>query len=401
MTCKPFKRLYVTVLVYLLFKADGINAQSSIKNSFKNTYVEFGYNYGKIIKNYPRFPQTDFSETYELNIGYQSAGNYLWEDFYKYPQVGFKFFSGKFGNDEILGKAMGLLPEIGFYSNKAKRIQFMARMGLGAAYFNKPFHHIENPENILIGSKVTAAAFAAVGAEFNWLENLHGNFSVSAYHFSNSHYQLPNLGLNQIAIRAGVKYYIGGSVFDPVLNANIPPLDRRINFNVRLGLGINEYGGTLGPTGGAKFPIYLTSLFFTKHVSFINKISGGADLAYNTGTRDFIQNSEFYENKHHLKSSTAILFVGHEFVLSHLSLVTQAGYFLFNPVPYDLIKDKPDTSISRETRLKTKITAKLGLQYYLYNANKVHKNQWFIGAYVKTNLGQAHFFETGIGYTFK
>jgi hypothetical protein len=46
------------------------------------------------------------------------------------------------------------------------------------------------------------------------------------------------------------------------------------------------------------------------------------------------------------------------------------------------------------------IPARLGFQYYAKDAFLSPKNNWFAGIYIKTNLGQADFLESGIGYQF-
>lgn len=396
MLLKDVGRLLICFSICFFPYSDKSHSQ---KLNFDNLYIEQALNAGMVIKNYPTFPETGISQLYEFNLGWQTTGTHFYEEFYRYPDVGLKFTTGGFGNEMVLGKVFCLMPEIGFYSSKPRKIIYFSRLGLGAAYFNKPFHLITNPENILIGSRLTAAAFGSVGIEFKWVKNLFLNFSISSYHFSNSHYQLPNVGLNVVGLRGGLKYYPNERKKKPISNSNLAGLDRAIHYNVKLSLGINEYGGTLGPTGGPKYPIYSGSFFLTKHYSYINKVALGIDASYNTGAYDFIINNEIYYKNQKSKSSTAILFLAHEFLISHLSLYTQAGYYIHNPLDRKMIRLENDTSLS--SNLKTKIAAKLGVQYYLRDAHKNTKNQFFIGAYVKTNLGQADYFEVGAGYTFK
>ncbi|MBK7854847.1 MAG: hypothetical protein IPJ79_08010 [Bacteroidetes bacterium] len=124
----------------------------------------------------------------------------------------------------------------------------------------------------------------------------------------------------------------------------------------------------------------------------------GLEAYYNTGVNDYILSQQFYEEEK-FTNSTAFLFItGHEFLLGHFSLFTNGGVYIHNPFYSELNRRENFTYV--KSKLKPLFTARIGIQYYLKDAVFTPKNQLYAGVYIKTNLGQADFLETGIGYTF-
>ncbi len=105
-----------------------------------------------------------------------------------------------------------------------------------------------------------------------------------------------------------------------------------------------------------------------------------------------------YSGNEKQKSYAFLFAAGHEFLLGHFSLLAQGGVYLYNPFYRDEYKEfyNGDT----KAKIKTYITAKLGVQYYIKNITLKDKHQLYVGSYIKTNFGQADFFETGLGWQF-
>lgn len=79
---------------------------------------------------------------------------------------------------------------------------------LGLTMGWKPYDEVENPDNTLIGSKVTA--YIGLECCLNWrLSNsIDLNIGGSIAHYSNGNTQLPNFGLNVGAVKVSLAYYI-------------------------------------------------------------------------------------------------------------------------------------------------------------------------------------------------
>jgi hypothetical protein len=138
--------------------------------------------------------------------------------------------------------------------------------------------------------------------------------------------------------------------------------------------------------------------YVSKKISPINKVYTGLEYYYNTGSKDYILSQNFYEEKINKRSSVLAVTFGHEFLINHFSLVTTLGINIYNKFHQDRIKEEEITGLKE--KIKTYVPARIGFQYYIKDATRVHKNNLYIGLYIKSNFGQADFLESGLGYTF-
>ena len=275
-------------------------------------HYEFAQNVGKTIGNHPRFPYTNITSISEISILRQCTGAENWHQSYRFPEVGATFLFGSFGNQAVLGNAFAVFPTISFESRGEQKISFQKKLGLGLAFFNRPYNKQSDTSNIAIGSHVTAAANLALTVKFKLTNNVFASAGISYFHFSNSHYQLPNLGLNATLARVGIIYYPHQKQTN-FSRVNAISYDKKFHFNVKLGLGINERGKTLGPTGGPKYVLYLASVFATKNYSPVGKFQIGLEGNYNNGSRNLIRDKNIYSIQRDLRSTTALFFLGNEF----------------------------------------------------------------------------------------
>ena len=106
--------------------------------------------------------------------------------------------------------------------------------------------------------------------------------------------------------------------------------------NFKLGVGVHEFANTTGPVGTTKHKIYTGSVFLSKRFRTINKVYSGFFGKYYTDFYTYIDSSNFYADKYHLRSSIFTFFLGHEFILGHVGFFFQGGINFYTP----LIKDK-------------------------------------------------------------
>lgn len=391
MACFIKKPIFIVLL--LLYPSHVLFSQS-LKNP---GYVELGINTGKVIKNFPSFPDRDLSFLTSFRIGSKLKGEKLWHKYYNYPQSGFLFLFGTLGNNKVLGNVTSLMYDFTMEQKLSDKLYLQEGLSFGLAYFNKSYNEFTNPENIVTGSPVTFGANASVYLQYYFNPFWSGIGQVSIFHSSDSHYQLPNLGVNLPTIGLGIRYHPNPLV---VINKNEAPfeLDRKLHFNVRVALGINENGGSTGPVNGPKYPIYLFSAFVTKKIGAVNKLQTGLEAYYNTGYYDNITSENFFEDHQQIRSCCLLYTLGHEFLMGHFSLMTNGGIYIYNPYYREKIKRDNETDV--RTKLKSWFTARIGVQYYLLDAMFYQRHQVFAGIYIKTNLGQADFLESSIGYTF-
>jgi len=365
---------------------------------FRPTVWQYSVLAGHVVRNHPAFPAVDDPALGdELRVAFRLDGSRPWHRSYRYGTVGFSLALGSTGNSEVLGRFVALMPELTLPLHTGKRWRVESSFGLGAAWFDTPYDRVDNPENIMIGSPFTFCALAALNVLYPVGRHFDLALRPVIYHASNSHSNLPNVGMNLPMLGAGVRYRLGrDDERMPPDSVPLPPA--RWRANVRLGLAYNEQGGSTGPTDGPKYPIYLLALTASRKVSLVNNVLLGVEGWYNTGVYDYILSQDFYDNPSHGKAVAVAVTAGHEFLFGHFGLLTQLGVYAYNPFYRDKLAMKEAPSLL--ARLKTWVPARLGLQYHLFDETQDHPFNIFAGAYIKTNLGQADFLDTGIGVTF-
>ena len=98
--------------------------------------------------------------------------------------------------------------------NFSHRVSLNYEWNLGMAFGWNAYDEETNPENKVIGSKMTA--YIDVDMYLRWMMSRYLDFNAgfSLSHFSNGNTTYPNLGLNTCGIRLGMAYYI---------NRQLPP----------------------------------------------------------------------------------------------------------------------------------------------------------------------------------
>jgi hypothetical protein len=205
------------------------------------------------------------------------------------------------------------------------------------------------------------------------------------------------VGLNTNAIGVGVRYAFSKKTA-PVSLPSKPEYSNKLHFNINLGLGINEQGSSTIAVNGSKYPIYIASLFFTRKLSYVNKLQFGIEGYFNTGVYDFIVSQDLYGNVQKKKSYAGYVFAGDEFLLNNFGIVGQLGVYVYNPFYRDQHSLYYDDDLV--SNIKTSLVLKLGINYYIRNPYEKNKNALYVGTYVKTNFGQADFWENCIGWQF-
>lgn len=364
----------------------------------KLEYTSVEIFHGDMVANYPTFPATDEPIfILRTRMGKNLSGSEIWHRKYGYPKTGINIVVGSLGNASVLGHFGAAMFDFILSQRLSSKLFFEEGASLGAAYFTKKYDEQTNPKNIAIGSHVTAF----VNASFNLVYKLNSKndllLGANIFHGSNSHTVIPNLGVNMPGVSIGYRYNFRSAArvtnVDSVLRYS-----RKPKLNVRFALGINEQGNSVNAVNGPKYPIYLAGIFISKKFSPINRVGSGIEVWYNAGVESYIQShqSDFSDSR---KAAWACQYtLSHEFLFSHFSLLTQGGIYLYNPFYKSEYKNFYNGN--NKAFIKTIVTAKLGVQYYFKNVIKNNEAMLFIGTYVKTNFGQADFWENGIGFQF-
>lgn len=129
-----------------------------------------------------------------------------------------------FKHGSRLGDIANLYGAAAFDFVRTARFRFGPLVELGLAFTGERFEVGRNPFNLYVGSRV----FALIGAglQAGWLITPHWELQAGAYltHHSNGMLRAPNLGINELAFGAGVRYHFNETAWRPA--RELPRPDR-------------------------------------------------------------------------------------------------------------------------------------------------------------------------------
>jgi hypothetical protein len=395
----PKQQRSILLILSSIFSICFCTAQTVIQDStlsnHKNIFVlQPQVHFGKLVKIYPVFPISKYVNLNELNVALQTCGKKQWHQLYGYPQIGLSFIYGNWGNDQVLGKSMALVPNLAFEINKDSPWTFQARFGFGFAYFTKHYNAIDNPNNNVIGSSVTNLTFLQADIFRRISKSLKINVGISIFHSSDAHYQLPNLGANVPCFNLGIRYY-PKIITEFYRHDSIAKPNKKFLLNFFAGYGRHEFGSAVKPTGGPKYPVFQGELYLSKRYKKICNLQVGLSYTYFTDYYDFIINQEFFDSHEHLKASVVTIFLGNEFIIGKFGLIAQGGINLYAPFlkKYHALKHDNDFTALYNPN-------KIGIQYYFWDPTLKPRHNIYVGLYMKANFGTADYAQVGLGTTF-
>jgi len=366
----------------------------------RKAYFQPEYTAGKIIPNYPdTFPKTSLQQGFTLSIGSTKTDTNSWAKYYNYPETGMMVHYATFGNNQVFGHQVGINPYVSFPVFNRAKADYDVKIGMGIAYFTTFYDSITNYSNIMIGSK------------FNWdfklflyrnilsTESFNLRLGFGLSHESNGHTVLPNMGINSALFSLSGQFYKHKNNLTAtpkrIKGKNHSP--KRSFINYRVGAGWHEQLKEEGPKVNRTKPVYASSLAFGNIYNKHLKLRVG--LTYKLYEQYRTHLSENYvggmtENRT-LLSSAFVLFVGNEFLMSHVSMDLELGVNLYKPFYREF---NPSNKVGVE--LMKLIATRLGVNLYLFNTNKLPKHNFFIGGNINANLGKADFTEFSIGYQY-
>jgi hypothetical protein len=389
-----FVKLVLTFFVIIIF-ANNLNAQqqSSTKSSFCfETAIHLGY----IVRNSGEVPHNKTPVLLTINPSFQTFGNDDWHQLYGFPRAGCRITIGSLGNNKELGSIVGLTPNITLKTSQHKWYFPTINMGLGLAWFSKPYNTETNPGNFYIGSHITALAEASIQVEPKLNHRINLLAGIKVIHCSNSHYQVPNLGMNLISIYGGILINSADANRRPVKREIDFPTSR-VQFNFRSGIGIHELSRTLGPAGTPKYTIVVNDFYLSKRYGKISNVHAGIEVNYYKSYYNYIVTNNFFEKNQKLNATVITAFLAHELMIKHFSLLAQGGINLHNKF-YNAYISQYKSEQGLSLTLKKVFSSRIGLQYYIFDPAHNTRRNIFFGAYIKANFGQADFacFQAGV-----
>ena len=171
---------------------------------------------------------TGFRLKYAFSAPEQSEEARIFRDAYQGIGIGYNDFNPQLGNPLSVFLLQGA--RIASLSN---RLSINYEWNLGLAFGWHPYNEETNPENKVIGSRVTAY----IGLDFylRWIMSRHVdlNLGVGVAHYSNGNTQYPNLGLNTAFLNLGASCYIGRKANHLLHRHEVaPPVSHDISYDL-------------------------------------------------------------------------------------------------------------------------------------------------------------------------
>ncbi len=242
----------------------------------------------------------------------------------------------------------------------------------------RPFDIDTNPRNNAYGTRLTS--FTYLGLNYR-RENLWRGLGVHAgatiIHYSNANVRAPNNSTNTFFLNVGINYMLNADEQPDYQNWGKRPYKEPIHFNLMGRLGWNESDFR----GSRQFPFYHFSFYADKRINIKSSLHAGTELfisEFLKEYRDFLANSFPEEGLDGNENYQRVgLFVGHELHLGRTSLLTQIGYYVYWPIPFE-----------------NRIYNRIGLQRRI-------TDQLFASVSVLSHGAKAEGVSLGLGYRFR
>jgi hypothetical protein len=389
------KKSFLRLLLISLFASYGFTAGAQ-ESSFVS-YTEPEIMLGKIVKTNSFFPETNFQKRYLINFGRIHTDSTSWAGFFSYPASGFSLAFSKLGNDTVFGNAYGILKYIEFRPGRNLTNSLNFQIALGASYFDLPYHSEFNPLNKALGSHINWSFRLFAYYNFHTSRRLIFRLGGGYLHSSNGHVRLPNFGLNSGAMSFSV-LFVGKSPDLPAALPKTPP-DKTQNFTVELrqGFGFHALGGTAGPPDSPVKAVYTSELsagiIFRQYLKFY----GGFSYRHYAHFSDYFSTTQVGKGFEFPYNGNLYFFLGLELLMGNVSMDMNAGLTIFKPFYRDF-DNLYQNSKPLDYTLKYLFPTRLGLKYYLLKTQYHPKNNFYFGAAINANFGEADFTEFSLGF---
>lgn len=397
----------ILFLIILCYSAT-LLAQETNKRAY---FIEPEYMAGRVVPNFvANFPNSHIQHALALSVGSFKIDTTSWAKYFNYPQTGVTFFYSNIGNNKVFGNQFSAMAFVGFnVFNQIKKPIYL-KISLGATYLTSHFDAVDNKKNVTIGSPLNWGFIAGAYKTISEKPGMNLKLGLIFSHASNGHTQLPNFGLNSALLSLSAQFYKKDLAIYQLTQKPFKPetKSKSRTFGISYGLGFHEYGDKDGPVGGEKKLVHSTSIFTGKTINHHFKWGIGATYRYYDAYHDQIISRDLAEFSSNPKkySSNVVLYSNAEFLMGHVSINVELGINVYKPFYQQFEKDFPLGSQFKgyskfKSNFKRAISTKLGLNLYLFNANKLPKHNFFMGPYIKANSGQADFSEIAFGYIYR
>jgi hypothetical protein len=353
--------LTLVTLIPITLKAQTVPSKEPI-------FFNLKFHYGFIMKHSDKMGQlaNQHIPGIEADVFRMTVGKKRWQAVHNYPIIGYSFHYFHLDPKKPVGDFYSALIYYSHYIVKRSNFFISYRLGTGVGITTKTFDLQTNRQNNLNGSAFNYCLNGRISMHCRLYKNLFLTSGIGIIHFSNGSIKLPNQGINIPTFHIGFAY-----TPSPDYSSKLPKETSK-NYLKKLSYNISANGGLKQeyPVGSREWFASTVSLYIGKQVSRRSILNGGIDLFYD-GSKKLVLDTMANPKKGQLYKMG--IMAGHEYLVGRVSLLTQFGYYLIDP----LKAQKP-------------VYQRVGLKYYI-------NDRWFANLCLKTHFGSADYVEWGIG----
>ena len=365
------------ISIYCLLLVFSLHAQSDKQDGFG---IETNLLAGRIIRHSFSAPIPSMSEALDVNLVWQTYGKKLWHQGCHFPVIGIGATYTNYGSDRVFGQCVGIYPNMQIPIYRSDRLEFTFRLGDGLGYVTRKYQTTKpiDTVNTAIGSHLNDFAIFMLDLRIHLNQHWNLQFGGNFTHISNSDYHQPNLGINMAGTHIGIQYFPTTNRPKRIVREFPKPKNWWV-FDIRAALSYKEARANGNPI----LPAYITAASVGRHWHGKNKLYAGIDYAYHKDIYAFLKNYGVDYGHERAHAWDGGVFVGNEFLVGRLGLITQAGIYY------------------RQTFLKfDPLYEKIGCNYYILKRSGGPLKELFLSAMLLTHGIVAQYSEFGLGVGF-
>lgn len=392
-----------------------ISAFAQQESSLSYGYLGFDVSVGMLGDSNSNFPEHGLQKSIFLNLGiYDAEDKKYWRHYLNRPKTGLSIGLSDLGDKEALGYVYSVMPYAEFTLFPKKIDGFSLLVSFGGSYITKQYDKESNPYNKAVSTRLNWSY-----KSFLYYDVLKNNKNVwrvgfGYFHHSNGHTRKPNRGYNSFLIGTSVDFIDKASIHRNTTSEKYPKKMEWF-YTGRLGIGQNS----LSDVFNNKDEVYSAAFSVGKIINRTFKF--GVGLYYNfynhyyeyiVNDETLVRTQEPHFKDHPVRYASAMGISGSaELLLSHVGLELNVGLNYFKPFykidwqlneGYTTFPNGEENIVLGEFdgyyNVKHYVSSRMGLKYYLFDTDKAPKHNFFVGAFINANLGQADFSEFTLGY---
>jgi hypothetical protein len=353
-------------------------------SSLSSQSIYLGGAIGKVFKHRAGLPFEIPESSYCIDFSYLPyiQPNSKWYQYWHEPEFSLNTNFVHFGDNEVFGNAISLVPGILFPFFRNKKIQPGFYIGSGIALVSRQYNYENNNTNIAISTRWNNCTRFGFKVDWKMTEYLKLRSGVQITHFSNGRSSSPNSGINLLTGDIGVikswpqsKEYKQSAISE---NMGINQFEK-FSLDLSLFRGFTSSGVPEGATyhvNGMNFTMgYHTGDFF--------RLLLGFERDFNEQMYHASRNNFFTREEANIVATRSSVFVGSELFMGPVSIRNQLGVYVTSSREF---QDFP-------------VHFQLMLQYYPFGYQRALSP--LFGVVLKSHLGVSEFVGFKIGFLYR